>query len=222
MKAVAVLSKMFGDAMMNQFSGGDSGVITNTPENPNLRVAEGGGDGDTIPIKDSSGLKSGKYSKATIQGIIKGAKATGVDPFQALALSLQETGLGTAMVHGRRGKFAVPIGQTHDFSDQQQQELDALNQKTGIDPEYLKLGIALRDKLRYAKQLGFNDEASQLQAYNGYGTLTKEKLGGADKAYGVPVGNGIDMRKNPLYGKRLVQLKNDLMANKDISSLITQ
>ncbi len=182
----------------------------------------GGSEDPTIPIKDSSGLKSGKYSKATIQGIIKGAKATGVDPYQALALSLQETGLGTAMVHGRRGKFAVPIGQTHDFSDAQQAELDQLHQKTGIDPEYLKLNIALRDKLKYAKQLGFNDEASQLQAYNGYGTLTRQAFGGADKAYGVPIGNGIDMRKNPLYGKRLVQLKNDLMQNQDIKAMLSQ
>jgi hypothetical protein len=171
-------------------------------------------------VKDSLGLKSGKYSKNTIRNIVAGAKATGVDPLQALALSLQESGFGTATVKARRGTTTASLAQIKDFSDQQEKEVNQLSKKTGIDPEYLKLGIVLRDKLAYAASKGFTTEPEQLQAFNGYGTITPASFGGATKAYGVDISNGINLRDNPLYGKRLVQLKNDLMANDYIQSLL--
>jgi len=174
-----------------------------------------------IPIKDSRGLKSGNYSKKHIEGIIKASKAVGIDPYQALALGLQESGLGSAAPKKFRGRVVSPsLAQIKDFEPAQEKELDEKSKATGIDPMYLKLAITLRDKIKYAKQLGFNDEASQLQAYNGYGTITKRNFGGADKAYGVPIGEGIDMRKNPLYGKRLVELKEGFITNPEIRKMI--
>lgn len=181
------------------------------------------GPGPTDPevfIKDSTGAKSGKYPRATIQNIVAASKATGVDPYQALSLALQESGLGTAQVKGRRGKFAASLGQIHDFSDAQQKELDKLAASTGIDPEALKLTIALRDKINYARALGYTSEPSLLQAYNGYGTITPATFGGATTAYGVDISKGVSLKQNPLYGKRLVQLKNDLLANEYIQSLL--
>lgn len=191
------------------------GPVSND-ELPTMGVDPGGE--DEVFIK--AGSKSGRYSRKTIQSIVSAAKATGVDPGQALALALQESGFGTAMVKGRRGKIAASLGQINDFSDSQQAQLDALSQQTGIDPEALKLTIALRDKLAYAKQLGFNTEPSMLQAYNGYGTITPASFGGATTAYGVDITNGINLKQNPLYGKRLVQLKSDLLANDYINSLL--
>lgn len=184
------------------------------------------GPGDRVPaddevfLKDSLGLKSGNYSKSLIKNIFAGAKATNVDPVQAVALALQESGLRTAKVKGRRGKVAASLAQIRDFTDAQQAEVDQLAQQTGLDPESLKLGVALRDKLDYAKRLGFLTEPEQLQAYNGYGTITPASFGGETTAYGVDISNGINLKKNPLYGKRLVQLKNDLMANDYIQSLL--
>jgi hypothetical protein len=184
-----------------------------------------GGPGDPeepkISLKDSKGIKSGSYSKKHIEGIVKASKALGIDPYQSLALAWQESGFASAPSKKFRGRVINPsLAQIIDFEPAQEKELEEKAKATGIDPMYLKLGITLRDKLKYAKQLGFKDEASQLQAYNGYGVLTKRQMGGANKAYGVDIGEGINMKKNPLYGKRLLELKKDIAANKDILALI--
>lgn len=169
---------------------------------------------DEFFIKDSLGLKSGKYSKKNAQGLFRAAKYLGIDGPTLVALALQETALGKNA--GRRGGLASAF----DIDDNQLKELSDLSGKSGIDEKFLKPAIILRDKLAYAKRLGFTDEAAQLQAYNGYGTITPESFGGATKAYGVDISKGVNMKQNPLYGKRLVQLKNDLMANQYIQSLL--
>lgn len=178
-----------------------------------------------IKIIDSKKLKTGEYSKKHIEGLVKAAKAIGVNPSHMVALALQESGLGSAKERAGRSRGEVRIkvtpslAQVNDFEEAQQKELDELTKSTGIDPLYLKPAIVLRDKIKYAKQLGFTDEASQLQAYNGYGILTK-KQAGSDTAYGVPIGEGINMKKTPLYGKRLLELSKDISSNKEIQSLI--
>ena len=175
-----------------------------------------------IAYKDPKGLKSGKYSKKHIEGIVKASQAIGIDPYQALALGLQESGFANKTgKKGRRGGAIIEdLAQVMDFEPSQEKEMNERAASSGIDPQYLKLAIVLRDKMKYAKQLGFSDEAAQLQAYNGYGTITKRMFGGADKAYGVPIGEGIDMKKNPLYGKRLIELKQGFMDNPEIQGLI--
>lgn len=200
--------------------------------NPNLAVSPqisnilgGGGDppdNDLIDLRDSKGVKAGKYSRAKIMSAIKAARAVGVDPAQYLALGWQESDLGNAKVKGRRGSWDAPFAMAHDIDDNQQKEIEALAQKTGVDPLILRGAVALRGKLQYAKQLGFKDEASALQAYNGYGTITPKQFGGATQAYGVDISNGVDMRKNPLYGKRLLELKQDILKNKAIQQLLNQ
>lgn len=188
---------------------------------------------DTIDIHDSAGLKSGKYSKTHIQNLAKAAKATGINPYQLVALSLQESGIGTATpratstgrVGYRNKKTPNFLGQVGDFEPAQQAELEKLSASTGIDPTYLKPAIVLRDKLKYAKQLGFNNEDMQLQAYNGYGKLLPKKDASGKNVptryYGLDVPEtGLDMRKTPLYGRRLMALKSDLMKSKDINNLI--
>lgn len=175
---------------------------------------------ELIEIKDSKGLKSGKYPKKHIEGIVRASQEVGVDPAAAVALALQESNLGTAVTKGRRGVRQADLGQVNQFSEAQQSQLLEKSQRTGIGEDYLKLTMALKDKLDYAKRLGFTDEASQYQSYNGYGTITRDKFGGADKAYGVPIGEGIDMRKNPLYGKRVLGLKSDIAGNEEIDKII--
>lgn len=177
---------------------------------------------EEITISDPKGLKTGKYSKSHINGIIKASRIIGVDPNTAVALALQESNLGKAKIKTRRGEVQGPLAMVNQFSDEQQKELDEKAKTTGVGPEYLKLAIALRDKLKYADQLGFKDEASKLQAYNGYGMITQKKFGGTEKAYGIPIGAGLDMKKNPLYGKRLLELKEGIAGNKDISNLVSE
>lgn len=206
-------------------------------ENQPVNMGDPPGTG-SISLKDSKGIKKGNYSKDKITGLIKAAKAVNVDPHQLLALAWQESDLGgdvknqpvddPNVIIGRgKGRSSGSIGQIKDFSEGQYKEMSDIAAKTGINSGYLKTAIALRDKLKYAKQLGFNDEAMALQAYNGYGKLTPPKDASGKvvpkKYYGQLVGEeGIDMKKNPLYGKRLIELKNDLMKNKDIQSLINE
>ena len=168
-----------------------------------------------VYLKDSKGLKSGRYDRKNIEGLVRAARVVGVNPYQLVALSLQETGLGKQT--GRRGGLASAF----DTDEAQFKELADLSSKyTDIDAKYLKPAILLRDKIAYGKKLGFTDEPSLLQAYNGYGTITPDSFGGATMAYGVDISKGVNLRNNPLYGKRLVQLKNDLMQNEFIQSLL--
>jgi hypothetical protein len=174
---------------------------------------------EMIAIKDSAGLKTGKYPKKHVQNLAKAATAAGINPYELIALSLQESNLGTATVRGRRGRYQAPIGMTNDITPAEADEIENLSKQTGIDTQYLEPAIVLKNKLAYGKRLGFQDEASLLQAYNGYGTITQKQMG-SDKAYGVPIGNGLDLKKNPLYGKRILALKNDLMNNQDIQNAL--
>jgi hypothetical protein len=182
---------------------------------------------DMININDSLKIKSGKYPKEKIVNIIKASKAIGINPYDAVALALQENGFSTFKnktteeSRGRRNRQALGSVGNVGFDDKDYDEISKLS-ANGLDLQSVTLAKALQKKMMYAKSLGYNDPAMQLQAYNGYGKITKEMFGGADKAYGVPIGDGIDMKKNPLYGKRLLQLRNDLMNDKNISSLFLQ
>jgi hypothetical protein len=191
-------------------AGGESGGDPGDPNEPKIK------------LKDSKNLKSGEFSKKHIEGIINASKALGIDPYQALALAWQESGFAKPTgKKGRRGGEIVPdLAQIMDIEPAQQKEVEEKSKSTGIDPMYLELGIVLRDKIKYGKQLGFKDEASQLQAYNGYGTITKKTFGGANKAYGVEIGEGINMKKNPLYGKRLLELKSDIANHPEIKKMV--
>lgn len=175
-----------------------------------------------IGIKDSRGIKSGQFSKKHIEGIIKASKEVGIDPTRALALAWQESGFAhkTGKKGRRGGAIIEDLAQILDFEPAQEKEVNEKAASTGIDPQYLKLAVVLRDKMKYGKQLGFNDEAAQLQAYNGYGTLTPKQFGGATKAYGVDISQGVSMKKNPLYGKRLLELAADISKNKEVSDMI--
>lgn len=200
---------------------------------------------ETIDLKDSKGIKGGKYYKKNIQGLIKAAKVVGVDPHQLLALGWQESNLGGSEQDVRETKekeaklsgiktekgrtwhdrSKMNIGQVNGIDNPQ--ELAELATKTGISNEYLAPALALRDKLKYAKHLGFNDEAMALQAYNGYGVIPAQKDANGNvvptKYYGQNVpAEGLNMRQNPLYGKRLLELKSDLSKNKYINSLIDE
>lgn len=194
----------------------------------------GEGDDPTtmLQLKDSANIKSGKYSKSAISNWARAAKAAGVDPYQMIALGWQEGNLMDAVAgekktlsDGSVRRSRSNAGQVKDFSESQLKELTALSEKNPNIPQtYLKSALAFRDKLKYADTLGLNKtEAMKLQAYNGYGKLMPQKdaSGKPVKMYGQVVpATGIDMRTTPLYGNRLVALKKDLMANKELAALI--
>lgn len=197
--------------------------IIGATNSPQKLVTTPPGDGEEILFKDSAGLKSGKYSKGNIMDLIKAAKAFGVDPLEAIGIAIQEEGFKkpNESSKGRRGRGGIGNVTNLKFSDKENSMLNQYYDK-GYDLDSIRLAYAVKLKNDYAKQLGFNDDAARLQAYNGYGKLTPALFGGATKAYGVDITNGVDLKKNPLYGKRILALKKDLMSNKDIAALLTQ
>jgi hypothetical protein len=86
-----------------------------------------------------------------------------------------------------------------------------------------------KDKLDEAKRAKINDELLQIQYYNGLGTVTpktEKNYHGFEmqKIYGVPIpAGGINMRKNPLYGKQIKDLRdNVILQNAYIKGLLNQ
>lgn len=170
----------------------------------------GGGDGllrigDTRKVDAASNLPITDKNRRDVsidpemaKKIIKEARAQGVDPYTALAMAHQESG------------FAEDDNPFHLYG----------GAKTD-DP--IKEGISfLKDKLNYAKKLGKKTEPEQLQAYNGYGKLTKVSEDHSSKYYGIDVSKQpLDMNKNPVYGKRIVDIRDNVLKNNpDIVKLV--
>jgi hypothetical protein len=155
---------------------------------------------DTRTIRATTGekinpnvdLKADKYNKVVIDNIIKKSKAVGVDPSTMLAIALQETNFGKKdanLGHALYGDTAYPYGYI-DF---------------------------YKEKLNEAKRAKIDNELLQIQYYNGLGTVypeTEEDYHGfkMQKIYGVPLpASGINMRKNPLYGKQIIDLRDNVV-----------
>jgi len=162
---------------------------------------------DTItgkPVSDYSKLH-GSFDATFVEEVVKKALARGIDPYTALAIPHVETG-GTPS--GSANPFAV------NYENPQQLE------KLIADPIGASLDI-LRQKLKLADKLGYDTYAKMVQMYNGMGTLTQGAVGGK-KAYGIEIPDeGIKMRENPLYGKRVEDVRNNiLMQNEELVSFV--
>jgi len=155
-------------------------------------------------INPNKDLMSGKYSERLIADITREAIKQGVDPHTAIAVSLQETNLG------RRDNNVGHVLERYDTGDPVADMVSVLKSS--------------QDK---AKSLGLKNENDILQTYNGRGKIfpsTEQSYHGfkMKQAYGVDVpAGGIDMRKNPLYGKRVVDLReNVIKQNPTINTIV--
>lgn len=142
-----------------------------------------------LPFK-TKGPKSVYANPANLKAVIAHAKAKGVDPYTALAIDQQESEFGTI----------GDIGQVLDYQPDE-------NLFTNVDRGANVLAKALKDKLEYAKRLGYDKKGLDyaLQAYNGYGKI-----------------DGNDMSKNPTYGKVVVSLLENLKKNPEIKKMIEE
>lgn len=149
------------------------------------------------PLNPNSDIVTGKYDKSVIRNLALAASKHYADPYTSVAVGLQESKLGTT-----DDNIGHIIGK-HD------------TKFTGSEEE--DLVRVLQDKLKYAKDLGIEDEATMIQAYNGLGKIfpqTEKRYHGFEmkKIYGVPVPkSGIDMKKTPLYGKRVIDLRDNVI-----------
>lgn len=145
---------------------------------------------------DADGMKS----------IVSEARRQGVDPYDALAVSYQETNLDK-------------------------------NKPYNLNPDYFgtptagaKEGVkSIADQFRYAtsmqkKGIVPSGEEYTLQGYNGYGKVKTghADLEGANSIYGHPIPTeGIDLKKNPLYGKSVISLRDSILkTNPQVRDLV--
>lgn len=157
-------------------------------------------------IDPRSELVTGQYDGERMENIIKAAKRYNMDPYTALAIDLQETGLGNRS-EGRMGHSLLNFNELIPTKMGSEEEAD----------DYDRYVRAIATKMQYADKLGIKDPLVRLQAYNGLGKIfpeTEQNYHGfkMKKIYGVPVPKtGIDMRKNPLYGKRVSDIRDNVL-----------
>jgi len=151
------------------------------------------------PINPNVDLKSDNYYTGVIGEIARAARAYNQDPQELMAIALQESNLG---------KTDPSYGHVLDYTDPQ-----------GRGDAYdLAFAKTEKDKLAASKGYG-NDELRKLQAYNGLGSVYPSTEAGyhgfnMGSIYGVPLTSaGINMVDNPLYGKRIVDLRDNVLKN---------
>lgn len=184
------------------------------------------------PINPNKDLVSGTYDINRINNIVHYAKLYNLDPYNLLSMDLQETSLGNSQKDlSNHNNIIIPPGHVlmgdgdiKTPSKVSEQAFNDVNINHTIDINqyndilgYDNFARVAKDKINYAKSLGLDSEIQQLQAYNGFGKVfpsTEENYNGfkMKQIYGVDVpSTGINMKQNPLYGKRILDLKNNVI-----------
>jgi len=172
-----------------------------------------------LPINPNRDLKTGNYDRDVINSVIGASKHYGVNPYNALAVGLQETGLSPD-----------ETGHVKDYrSDMLGLSEDELNNLSDVDKNAYLLAYAMKRKEAVAKNLGHNGDVWNLQAYNGFGKIGtqteksyhNEQGVNTNSFYGVDVTkHPLDLAKNPAYGKTVLSLAEMLKQNKAIDFLV--
>lgn len=151
------------------------------------------------PLRPNSDLVGGKYSSKHLDKLIQEAKRQKLskqDILNLSAMGFQET----KWDREDEGNIGHTTG----------------NWK-GKD-EYEDFVNAYKIKMKEADRLKIKDPALRLQVYNGLGVITpkteKDYHGfEMQKIYGVPVPKkGISMKQNPLYGKQVMDIRDNVLA----------
>ena len=182
---------------------------------------------DTREIDATSGKKitdrNNQNSMAnidTIKQLINGAKKRGLDPTTVLAMAMQETGFGTERPSADVSTSWNPL----------QLNIPPPGGKFDYKISLLEPSLDfLKEKIDYAKKLGKKTEEEIIQAWNGYGKVGVGYYPYPDappinKFYGIDVSKKpLDMAKNPVYGKRVVDLRDNVIKkNPDLMKLIEE
>ena len=150
------------------------------------------------PLRPNSDLVSGKYSSNHLDKLMQEAKRQELskqDMMDLSAMGFQET---------KWGRSDDNIG--HVMGDWEG------------DDNYQRFISAYKEKMKLSDKLGIKDPALRFQVYNGLGTITpktEKNYHGFEmqKIYGVPIPKeGINMKKNPLYGKQVMDIRDNVLA----------
>lgn len=151
------------------------------------------------PINPNVDLKGGDYSTSVMGKIARASRDFNLDPHELMAMGLQESLFG---------KTDPNIGHTLNYVDPEERG-------AAYDMAYAK-----SEKNKLAESLGYKDnDLYRIQTYNGLGRVypkTEAKYHGyiMDRAYGVELPQeGISMLDNPLYGKRIIDLRDNVLKN---------
>ena len=168
------------------------------------------------PIKPEVDLVSGQYDKATIQHVLDASKRYNFDPYTALAVALQESKLGNIdsnLGHLKDMPTTIESKLPDAKEAKKKMKFDEYSKKYSADA----LVRMLIEKKDIVEKKGIKDEELILQAYNGLGKVypkTESDYHGYEmaKIYGVDLPKeGIDMKKNPLYGKQIIDLRENVI-----------
>jgi len=153
------------------------------------------------PVSSKSRLH-GNVDTAFVEEVTKKSIARGLDPMIPLAISHQET--GGFNPEYMDNPFAILFQNMEELS------------KFDLDPIGYSLDF-INKKLELAKRLGETTTAGMVQFYNGVGKLMPDSFGApVKKAYGVEIPpEGINMRENPLYGKRIEDIINGIFSQNE-------
>ena len=152
------------------------------------------------PLRPNSDLVTGQYDSEHLGNLLIEAKRRNMsynDMMNLAAMGFQET---------KWGRSDDNIGHTKgEFGDEPMQD------------SYSNFIDAYNAKMKDADRLKIKDEATRLQVYNGLGKIFPSTEAGyhgfnMKKIYGVPVPKGgIDLRKNPLYGKQVIDIRDNVL-----------
>jgi hypothetical protein len=153
------------------------------------------------PINPNRDLVGGQFEDTIPIDIIKSSYKHQVDPGTSLAVGLLESRMGTT--DSNVGHIMVD-----PYSD--------------YIPGAEDMVMTIKEKQDYAKRLGYTDPLLQLQAYNGLGVLSNKRGEIGKSAYGIPIPKeGIDLRKNPLYAKKVQNIRDSvIMQSPDLVRLM--
>ncbi len=163
------------------------------------------------PIAQSDRMHA-KADPDFIRAVVLSARQHNIDPYTALAIAHQESEYGHT-----EGEKYNPF--SIDSSKEEGGENFVNIDKKGGIPLFMEL---FNKKLQLAKSKGKTDEASQIQAWNGYGHITPKSEDNSNKYYGIDVRtNPIDMNTNPVYGKRILDIRENIIKkNPDITRIV--
>lgn len=180
------------------------------------------------PINPDKEVLSGKYDTDRIDNIVHYAKQYGIDPYNLLAMDLQETSLGKTRKDAHKGYVTPPGHVLMDEADLAPSRntlvTDLQSSKIDFDSYNTSNGYDIFARAYKAKELdaanqGLKKEVDILQNYNGRGIVvpsTEQSYNGfkMKQIYGVNIpSSGINMKSNPLYGKRILDLRDNVLKN---------
>lgn len=175
-------------------------------------------------IRPNKDLVTGKYDADRISNIASVAKLYGIDPNLLLSIDLQETGFGT--IGEDPGSESIGHTKGYNLSDLKTPSKRGSDEDV-FDDRYDFFARAYLEKMAEGKRQGLTDSLDIIQNYNGRGIVTPytelDYHGFPMKEiYGVPLPEkGISMKQNPLYGKRIFDLRENVVKqNPDLQRLI--